>query len=148
MVEYIGDGITYGQVALKAILPAVLYFTGIFIAVHLEAKKLGLRGIAESDLPKMKDLVKKIYLLTPIILLIVLVATGARTIQFAAAVSIGAVIIVNLFDKDNRINLSKVINDLWACGGPQRLPLQGYTVAAAHSSSGRRPHDDGPPAHN
>lgn len=36
MAEYIG--IPYAQVAVKAILPAILYFTGIFISVHLEAK--------------------------------------------------------------------------------------------------------------
>ena len=116
MVEYIGDGVTYGQIALKAILPAVLYFTGIFIAVHLEAKKLGLRGIPVSELPRMKDLIKKIYLLAPIILLIILVATGARTMQFAATVSIGATILVNLFDKDNRISVRKILDAL-AAGG-------------------------------
>jgi TRAP transporter 4TM/12TM fusion protein len=116
MVEYIGEGVTYGQIALKAILPAVLYFTGIFIAVHLEAKKLGLRGIPVSELPRMKDLIKKIYLLAPIILLIILVATGARTMQFAATVSIGATILVNLFDKDNRISVRKILDAL-AAGG-------------------------------
>ena len=42
MAEYMN--IPYAKVAVKAILPAVLYFTGIFIAVHLEAKKLGLKG--------------------------------------------------------------------------------------------------------
>ena len=47
MAEYIG--IPYAEVAVKAILPAVLYFTGIFIAVHLEAKKLGLKGIPKED---------------------------------------------------------------------------------------------------
>lgn len=46
MAEYMN--VTYGQVTLWAILPAVLYFGGIFISVHLEAKKLGLRGIPRS----------------------------------------------------------------------------------------------------
>ncbi len=45
MAEYMD--IPYAQVAVKAILPAVLYFTGIFIAVHLEAKKLGLKGMSQ-----------------------------------------------------------------------------------------------------
>ena len=50
MAEYMD--IPYAQVAVKAILPAVLYFTGIFIAVHLEAKKLGLKGLSRDELPK------------------------------------------------------------------------------------------------
>ncbi|MEI3101916.1 MAG: TRAP transporter large permease subunit [Oscillospiraceae bacterium] len=52
MAEYMD--VPYAQVALKAILPAVLYFTGIFIAVHLEAKRLGLRGISKDELPKIQ----------------------------------------------------------------------------------------------
>ena len=50
MAEYVG--VPYIEVAAKAIIPALLYFTGIFIAVHLEAKKLGLKGISRADLPK------------------------------------------------------------------------------------------------
>ena len=48
MAEYMS--IPYAQVAVKAILPALLYFTGIFIAVHLEAKKLGLKGMPKSEM--------------------------------------------------------------------------------------------------
>ena len=86
MAEYMG--IPYGQVALKAILPAVLYFTGIYIAVHLEAKKLGLRGIPKEELPKLRSLLPKIYLLLPLFVLVYLVATNKRTMQFSAAVAI------------------------------------------------------------
>ena len=43
MAEFLG--VSYAEVATRAILPAVLYFLGIFIAVHLEAKKSGLKGI-------------------------------------------------------------------------------------------------------
>ena len=49
MAEY--TGVPYAKIALLAILPAVLYFTGIYIAVHLEAKKLGLRGLSRDELP-------------------------------------------------------------------------------------------------
>ena len=96
MAEYMG--IPYGQVALKAILPAVLYFAGIYIAVHLEAKKLGLRGIPKEELPKLGTLLPKIYLLLPLIILVYLVATNKRTMQFSAAVAIGVTILVGLFN--------------------------------------------------
>ena len=92
MAEYIG--IPYAQVAVKAILPAVLYFTGIFIAVHLEAKKLGLNGIPREELPKWKHLIRDCYLLIPLVLLVWLVASGTRTMSYSAALSILAAIVV------------------------------------------------------
>ncbi len=72
MAEYMG--ISYGNVALMAILPAILYFGGIFISVHLEAKKLGLKGLSKEELPKLWPLLKNHgFLLIPLIVLIVLV---------------------------------------------------------------------------
>jgi len=72
MAEYMG--ISYGRVALMAILPAFLYFSGIFISVHLEAKKLGLKGLNKEDLPKLIPLLKNYgFLLAPLVVLIVLV---------------------------------------------------------------------------
>ena len=94
MAEYMG--IPYAQVALKAILPAVLYFAGIFISVHLEAKKLGLRGIDKRELMPAKDLFIKVYLLAPLVVLVWLVSTNARTMAFAAAVSILVAIVVGI----------------------------------------------------
>ena len=96
MAEYMG--IPYGQVALKAILPAVLYFTGIYIAVHLEAKKLGLKGIPRNELPRLRELLPRVYLLLPLIVLVWLVATNKRTMQFSAAVAILITILVGLFN--------------------------------------------------
>jgi len=92
MAEYMR--IPYTQVALKAILPAVLYFAGIFIAVHLEAKKLGLKGVAKEELPKWSFLAKNCYLLLPLILLIWLVSSGARTMAYSAAFSIIAAFVI------------------------------------------------------
>ena len=96
MAEYMG--IPYGQVALKAILPAVLYFTGIYIAVHLEAKKLGLKGIPREELPRFSALLPRVYLLLPLVVLVWLVATNKRTMQFSAAVAIMITILVGLFN--------------------------------------------------
>ncbi len=128
MAEYMN--ITYTQVAVKAILPAVLYFLGIFIAVHLEAKKLKLTGIPVNQLPKMKDLVKKIYLLIPLVLLVYLVSTNSKTMQFSASISIVVAIIVSIFDKDNRISAKKILDALEA-GGKSTL-----TVAVACGMAG------------
>ncbi len=88
--------VKYGQVALWAILPAVLYFAGIFLSVHLEAKKLGLQGVPRSDLPKFRLLVKSIYLLIPLIVLIWLVSANIRSLQWSASTAIILSIFVSL----------------------------------------------------
>ena len=58
--------ISYSTIIVKAILPAILYFAGVFIAVHLEAKKHGLRGLSKEEIPDWKPLIKKVYLLIPL----------------------------------------------------------------------------------
>ena len=128
MAEYMG--IPYSQVALKAILPAFLYFTGIFIAVHLEAKKLGLKGIAKEELPRFSILLKKIYLLAPLVVLVALVSTNLRTMQFSASVAIVIAILVGVINKDNRITFRKIIDALEA-GAKSTI-----TVAVACSIAG------------
>ena len=94
MAEYMG--IPYIEVATKAIIPALLYFTGIFITVHLEAKKLGLKGIPMSELPKISTLIRDCYLILPLVLLVWLVSTGARTMAYSAAISIVGAFLVGL----------------------------------------------------
>ena len=94
MAEYMN--VTYGQVPLWAILPAVLYFGGIFISVHLEAKKLGLRGIPRSELPRFKYLMRNVYLLLPLVFLIWVVTANIRSLQYAASIAILISIAVSL----------------------------------------------------
>ena len=114
MAEYMG--VPYGTVALKAILPAVLYFVGIYIAVHLEAQKLGLKGIPKEELPKMRVLIKKIYLLAPLVVLVALVASNTFTMQFSASVAIFIAIGVGLINKEDRITPKKIVDALEAGG--------------------------------
>ena len=96
MAEYVG--VPYSNIIVRAILPAVLYFLGIFIAVHLEAKKLGLKGIPKEMLPRMKQLIKDTYLLLPLIILVYLVCSNTKTMQFSAAVAILAAIAVGFIN--------------------------------------------------
>ena len=110
MAEYMG--VSYAEVAYRALLPAILYFVGIYIAVHLEAKKLGLKGIPKEELPKFSILIRKVYLLFPLVLLVVLVSTNTRSMQFSASVAIVATIFVGLFNKDDRITVTKCIDAL------------------------------------
>ena len=128
MADYVG--VPYSNIVVRAILPAVLYFAGTFIAVHLEAKKEGLRGLTKEELPRILPLLKKVYLLIPLVLLIYLVGTSQRSIQYAAAIAIVAAIVVSLFNKEDRITPKKIFEAL-AAGGQGMI-----TVAAACGVAG------------
>ena len=128
MADYVQ--LPYSDIVVKAILPAVLYFAGIFISVHLEAKKLGLRGLSKEELPRIKPLLKKVYLMLPLVLLVYLVGTSSRSIQYAAAIAIVAAILVSLFNKENRITPKRIFEAL-AAGGQGTI-----TVAAACGVAG------------
>ena len=123
-------GVPYSTVLVAAIIPALLYFVGIFISVHLEAKKLGLSGIPKEELPHFSQLIKKIYLLLPLVMLVIWVSGNFMTMQRAATYSIILSIVVSLFDKDNRITLPKFFDALEA-GGRGTI-----TVAAACGVAG------------
>ena len=139
MAEY--TGLPYAQIAVLAILPALLYFAGIFIAVHLEAKRLGLKGIPKDELPKFRKLAKKIYLLAPLVILVVMVSNGTRTMQSSAAIAIAITIIVGIVnnlvnriskeeDKSDNITVAKCLDALEA-GAKGTV-----TVAAACAMAG------------
>ena len=123
-------GVPYSNIVVRAILPAALYFLGVFIAVHLEAKKEGLRGLTKDELPRFLPLLKQSYLLLPLIILIALVSSGSRSIAYAAAIAIIATIIVGLINRENRISPKRVFEAL-AAGGQGMI-----TVAVACGVAG------------
>ena len=128
MADFVG--VPYSSIIGRAILPAILYFAGIFISVHLEAKKLDLHGMPKEQLPKARKLVKKIYLLLPLIMLVVWVSGNFMTMQKAASLAIVLTVVVSLFNKDNRITPGKILEALEA-GGKSAI-----TVGAACGVAG------------
>ena len=128
MADFVG--VPYSSIIGRAILPAILYFTGIFISVHLEAKRLNLSGIPKEKLPRMSHLLKKIYLLLPLVMLVIWVSGNYMTMQKAASYAIVLSIVVSLFDKENRITPHKVLDALVA-GGKSTI-----TVGAACGVAG------------
>ena len=123
-------GVPYSNIVTKAILPAVLYFAGVFITVHLEAKKEGLKGLSREELPRLKKLLKQTYLLLPLFLLIYLVGTSKRSIAYAAAIAIITAIVVSMFNKEHRITPKRLLEAL-AAGGQGMI-----TVAVACGIAG------------
>ena len=105
MADYLG--VPYSDIIVRAILPACLYFLGVFLSVHLEAKRLGLKGLSRDQLPRVKELMKESYLLLPLFILIYLVCSQTMTMQSAAAWSILATIVVGVVS--NYLRMRKVL---------------------------------------
>ena len=104
-------GVPYSNIVVRAILPAVLYFTGIFLMVHLRAKRLGLRGIPKDQLPDIRKILPKIYLLIPLAALVWLICSG-RTMSRSAILATLLCIVVSLFSKDHRLTPRKFLDAL------------------------------------
>ncbi|MDR2534959.1 MAG: TRAP transporter permease [Treponema sp.] len=97
--------IPYPVIAVSAILPAVLYFTGIFLMIHFEAKKLGLKGLPRSSIPPFGKLfLAKGYLFLPIGVLVTFMTIGF-TPAYAACLAISTAIVVSFFRKETRFTL-------------------------------------------
>ena len=107
MVEYLE--IPLRDVLAAALFPALLHYFGIFIMVHLEAKKLGLRGLRAEELPKLGVVLKDHWLsLIPLVILVYLILSG-KTPDYAAVYGIIACVVVGFLNPTHRLN----IKDLW-----------------------------------
>jgi TRAP transporter 4TM/12TM fusion protein len=108
MVEYLE--IPLRDVLAAALFPALLHYFGIFIMVHLEAKRLGLRGLAASELPKASIVLRQHWLsVIPLILLVYMILNG-WTPDYAAVYGIFACVVVGALNPVNRLSL----RDLWS----------------------------------
>lgn len=112
MAEFIG--IPYSQIAKAAIIPALLYFTGIWIMVDLEARRTGMKGLEASKLPKLKKvLAERWFLFAPIFVIVYMLMSGTTPIK-AALYGIGSAIIVGNIRKETRMNLKSFLEALEA----------------------------------
>ena len=128
MVEFIGGGITYWDIAKAAAIPALLYFSGVWIMTHFEAKRVGLRGLKDEEMPNRKEVMKKIYLLLPILAVIFLLMSGMSVIR-AALWSIVITVAVSMISKETRIGFRDAIDAL-VDGARTALGVAAATAAA------------------
>lgn len=120
-------GIPYWEIAKAALFPAVLFFLGVWIMVHYEAKRLGLRGLKKEELPSVKEVLKKLYLLIPIASLIYFLAIGLTPMR-AALYGVFAAIAVGMIQPgEKRLTLKGLIEAL-ATGARSAL---GVAIACA-----------------
>lgn len=105
MMEYLG--VSYAVIMAAAVIPASLYFLGIFIGTHFEAKRLGILGLPKSELPDVKQQMKQYgYMLLPLIVIIGTVMIG-YTPQRAVIYGIATAFLVSFVRKETRLNIRK-----------------------------------------
>lgn len=110
MAEY--TGIPYIKIAMHALIPAVLYYLGIYLAVHFEAARHGLRGLAPEELPQWKETVRrKGHMVLPVIVLVFLLAKGYSP-TFAASYSILATVATAALRKETRMGWRDILGAL------------------------------------
>ncbi|VAW18296.1 TRAP-type uncharacterized transport system, fused permease component [hydrothermal vent metagenome] len=110
MVEFLE--IPYREVLLAALFPAALHYFGIFIMVHLEAKRLGLRGLRPDEMPNAFSMLSQHWLtVAPLIVLVYLIVSG-RTPDYAAVWGIIACVVVGFINPKNRLTIPDFIDTL------------------------------------
>lgn len=126
MAEFIG--VPYLEIAKSAILPAILFFVGIWIMTHFEAKRLGLRGLSKEELPNKKEVLKKMYLLLPIVIIITALMMNISA-ERAAIIGIVSTIVVGAFRKETRMSIADIFAAL-ASGARMALGVVAATACA------------------
>lgn len=105
-------GIPYSQIIIAAIVPAFLYYLGVFVSVHLEAKRTGLVGLPKDRLPNAARILRQRgHLVIPIIVLLYVLMNG-YTPTFAALTGIISSVVVSMFSKETRLSLRDILDTL------------------------------------
>lgn len=103
-------GIPYTEIAIAAIIPAILYFASVYFMVDFEAAKTGMRGMREDELPKFSRLVKQIYLFIPIIILVVALFQGYSVIRAGTLATVSAAVVSWL--SPNKMGIREILHAL------------------------------------
>ncbi|HQA06636.1 MAG TPA: TRAP transporter permease [Syntrophomonadaceae bacterium] len=110
MADFVG--IPYIEIVKAAVIPALLYFTGVMIGVHLEAKKHGLKGMSRDELPNVwRLLLDRGHLALPLIAIVYLLVAGYTPMR-AALWAIGLTIVASMLRKSTRISWRTIIKGL------------------------------------
>ncbi|KAA2235729.1 TRAP transporter permease [Salinarimonas soli] len=110
MIEFLG--LPYSTIILAAIVPAFMHFFGVFVQVHLEAKRNGLRGLRPDEMPDVKAALKRDWpTVIPLVVLIAILLMG-YTPYLAAFWGITLCIAVGLLNPRRRMSVGEVLEGL------------------------------------
>lgn len=121
-------GVPYKNIIVAALFPALLYYGAVLLMVHLGALKHGLRGMAPAELPELRVVCRKLYLVLPIGGMVYLLLAG-YTPMLAAVVGVGLAWGVSLFDPQHRMGLREILDAIYM--GAKNIPLICIACAAA-----------------
>src|SRR5699024_2479220 len=93
----------YSEIIIIAIIPALLYFLGVMLSAHFEAKREGLGGMAKADLPSMRSLVTRIDLILPLVVIVYMLLSGSSPAR-AALWGIGVAFALSFLRKETRLS--------------------------------------------
>ena len=110
MAEFLG--MSYTDIMIAAVVPAVLYYLALWCMVHFEARKLGLSGLPQDQLPQFWPTVKKSgHMMLPIVGIIALLLTG-MTPLYAAFFTIFMTIAISYVQKETRLSMKGLLKAL------------------------------------
>jgi TRAP transporter 4TM/12TM fusion protein len=105
-------GVPYITIAIAALIPALMYYFGLLVQVHLRADRDNLRGLSKDELPKVKDVLRERgHLLIPLVLLVALLMMG-YTPTLVAVVTIIATVIIAAFRPSSRMGFRDILQAL------------------------------------
>jgi len=122
-------GIPYVKVLTAAILPAIMYYVAVYFMVDFEAAKTGLVGLRKDQLPRLREILKKLYMFFPLGVLVYYIAIALASIIKAGTMAIAACIAVSYFQSENRMGPIKIIKAL-AEGAKGAVEIAGTCAAA------------------
>jgi TRAP transporter 4TM/12TM fusion protein len=86
-------GIPYTDIAIAAVIPAILYFVSVYFMVDFEARKLGMRGMRPDELPQLREMARRVFLFLPIVILIVALFMGYSVIRAGTLATMAAAVV-------------------------------------------------------
>ena len=107
MAEFLD--VRYSVVIAAALVPAFLYYLGLMMSVHFEARKLGLSGVREEDIPSAKEVLRNgWHLMIPLVVLITVMVIGKSPL-YAATVAIPVTVASSWIRKDTRMTWDRIV---------------------------------------
>ena len=100
--------VSYWTVVKAAIIPALLYFAAVLISVDVYSVRHGIKGLSKEEMPKLKDLLKRAYLISPLVFLVICIGPLKLSINRSGTYTLLFTLLVTSISKESRINLDKL----------------------------------------
>lgn len=126
MAEFLG--IPYVKIMIHAAIPAVLYFLGVYMGVELEGRRLGLKGLSKEEVPGLLIVLRRSYLLLPVVGLVWALVYG-YTPYMAAIIGIALCVLIGLLSKRSRFTWRDILSTLRE-GGINALSISAVAAVA------------------